>query len=166
MLLVQSYRPAAYDEDDLTMLRAIAGQAATAIENLRRSERLDAELQRRVSELEAILASMADALVIVDATGAIVGLNPAARALLCAEADSVVLGRPLDEQGWESWPPSVRALARLLAADRRGGPTGRGAARRRDRAAGWRAAGAQLLERPAARLRGRARPAASSSSAT
>jgi PAS domain S-box-containing protein len=115
VLLLQSYQPEAYDQDDLATLRAIAGQAATAIENLRRSERLDAELERRVSELEAILASMADALVIVDADGAIVGLNPAARALLCAEGDSIVLGRPLDEQGWERWPPGVRAVVDLLA---------------------------------------------------
>ncbi|MDQ3702838.1 MAG: GAF domain-containing protein [Chloroflexota bacterium] len=69
VLSLQSYEAEAYDEDDLLMLQAIAGQTGAAIENLRHSQRRDAQLRRRVSELEIILASMADALVITDTAG-------------------------------------------------------------------------------------------------
>jgi PAS domain S-box-containing protein len=115
VLLVEAYPAGAYDAEDMALLEAIASVATTAIENLRHSERLDAQLQRRVSELEATLSSMADALVILDPAGAIVGLNPAARALLGADEGTIVVGRPLDEQGWEGWPEDAREVAAALA---------------------------------------------------
>lgn len=114
VLSVQSYRAEAYDEADLALLMAIAGPAALAIEHLRRSHRFDEQLQQQVSELEAILSSMADALLIVDAEGRVVRLNQAARALLCVEDTSIILGHPLDREQWGQWPLGAREVAEAL----------------------------------------------------
>jgi len=114
VLLVQSYRPEAYDEDDLTMLEGIAGQAAGAIANLRQSEDMDSRFRLHVTELEVILESMADALLILDAEGRIVRVNHAARELLCLGDSSVVLGQPLDSGQWDRWPLGPRAIAAAL----------------------------------------------------
>jgi signal transduction histidine kinase len=114
MLMVQSYAPQTYDEDDLAVLQAIAGQAAVAIVNLRHSEDRDAHLQARAAELEVILASMADALLILDREGRIVRINQAAREQLCPGENSVVLGLPLDSDRWASWPAGARAIAAAL----------------------------------------------------
>jgi signal transduction histidine kinase len=110
-----SYRAEAFDEDDLMTLEAIAGQVAIAIANLRQSDRLDMQLQRRVSESEAIFANMADALLVVDAGGRIVRLNHAARTLLCTDDTSIVFGQPLDREQWGQWPLGAREVARTLA---------------------------------------------------
>src|SRR4051794_17284462 len=59
-------RPHAFDETDVILLELVAGFAAGSVINLRSSERADEELRRRLSTLEAILADMADALLIVD----------------------------------------------------------------------------------------------------
>src|SRR4029079_15316448 len=100
-----SYQPEAFDADDLLGLEAIAGQVAIAISNLRHSDHLALQLQRRVSESEAIVASMADALLVTDADGRIVRLSHAARELLCVANTSIVFGQPLDrEQGGAKRP--------------------------------------------------------------
>ena len=114
VLLVQSYRPEAYDQDDLATLEALAGQAASAVACLRRSEHLEPRLQGQVTELEVILESMADALLILDAEGRIVRINRAARDLLSLGDHSVVLGQPLDRGQWERWPVGARAVATAL----------------------------------------------------
>lgn len=114
VLSVQSYRPEAYDEDDLLALQTVGNLVAIAIQNLRVSKRLDVQLQRRVSELEAVLESMTDALLIVDAEGRIIRLNRAARELLCTKDTGVVLGQPLDREQWGQWPLGARAVAEAL----------------------------------------------------
>jgi signal transduction histidine kinase len=114
VLLVQSYRPEAYDADDLAWLEAVAGQAAGAVAGLRQSEAMDSRFRGHVAELEVILESMADALVLLDAQGRIVRLNHAARELLCLGESSVVLGQALDSGGWERWPAGPRAVAAAL----------------------------------------------------
>jgi signal transduction histidine kinase len=115
VLLVQSYLPEAYDEADLQLVQAVGSHLATALARLRGSERLDAQLQRRVSELETILASMNDALLILDPDGCVVRLNPAARAMLSVGDTSIVLGKPLDGSQWDLWPAGPRAVAEALA---------------------------------------------------
>jgi signal transduction histidine kinase len=115
VLSVQSYQPEAYDEADLALLMAVAGPAALAIEHLRSARRLDAQLQRQVSELEAILGSMAEALLIVDAEGWVVRLNQAARSLLCVDDTSIILGQPLDREQWGQWPLGAREVAEALS---------------------------------------------------
>jgi signal transduction histidine kinase len=114
LVCAQSYRANAYDEDDLHMLEALAGEAALVIAGLHYSERLGNQVRQRVSELEAILANMADALLIIDAHGSLVRLNRAARDLLCLDEASIVLGQPLDETQWDNWPPAGRVVARAL----------------------------------------------------
>src|SRR6266571_3884550 len=69
VLSVQSYRPDAYDDADVLSLGAIAAQAGIAIKRLRAMDQLAQEHERRAQQLEAVLASMNDALLIVDARG-------------------------------------------------------------------------------------------------
>jgi two-component system phosphate regulon sensor histidine kinase PhoR len=114
VLSTQSYRPEAYGEEDLLGLCAIAAQAGANIKRLRASELMALEHERHALQLEAVLASMNDALMIVDARGAIVRLNRAARELLCLDGGSLVLGQPLDLQRLEQWPDTAREIATAL----------------------------------------------------
>jgi PAS domain S-box-containing protein len=114
VLSAQSYRPEGYDDADLLSLGAIAAQAATAIKRVRTTEQMALEHERRALQLEAVLASMSDALLIVDARGAIVQLNRAARELLCLDSASLVFGQPLEQQRLEQWPATAREIAAAL----------------------------------------------------
>ena len=114
VISVQSYRPEAYGEADVLGLTAIAAQAAIAIKRLRATEQLALEHERHALQLEAVLASMTDALLIVDARGAIVRLNRAARQLLRLDSASLVLGQPLERQRVEQWPVAAREVTAAL----------------------------------------------------
>src|SRR5438445_1197483 len=114
VISVQSYRPEAYGEADVLGLTAIAAQAAIAIKRLRATEQLALEHERHALQLEAVLASMTDALLIVDARGAIVRFNRAARELLRLDTASLVLGQPLERQRVEQWPTTAREIAAAL----------------------------------------------------
>jgi signal transduction histidine kinase len=114
VLSAQSYRPEAYEEEDLLSLCAIAAQAGATIKLLHATEEMALEHERHALQLEAVLASMNDALVIVDARGAIVRLNRAARELLCLDGGSLVLGQPLERQRLERWPDTAREIAAAL----------------------------------------------------
>jgi signal transduction histidine kinase len=114
VISAQSYRPEAYGEAEILSLRAIAAQAATAIKRLRASDQLALEHERHALQLEAVLASMNDALLMVDARGAIVRLNRAARELLRLDSSSLVLGRPLERQRLAQWPKTAREIAVAL----------------------------------------------------
>jgi PAS domain S-box-containing protein len=114
VLSVQSYRPEAYSDSDVLSLGAIAAQAAIAIKRLRATEQLALEHERHALQLEAVLASMNDALLIVDARGAIVRLNRAARELLCLDSATLVLGQPLERQRLEQWPVTAREITSAL----------------------------------------------------
>ena len=115
VLSAQSYQPDAYSAADLVSLGAIATQAAGAISRIRTTEQRALEHERRALQLEAILATMNDALLIVDARGSIVQLNRAARELLRLDSASLVLGQPLEQQRLEQWPETAREIAGLLA---------------------------------------------------
>jgi signal transduction histidine kinase len=114
LMSVQSYKGAAYDLDDLRMLEALASEAAIVIAGLHYSDHLSAQVRRRVSELEGVLSSMADALLMIDADGALVRLNRAARELLSLDEASIVLGQAFEESQWEQWPEAGRAAAQAL----------------------------------------------------
>jgi signal transduction histidine kinase len=101
VLTVQSYRPAAYSSRDLELLQGIADEAAVVIARLHSADGLGSQLGRRVSQLEAILANMADALLIIDAEGRLVRLYHAARELLSLDDSSIVLGQPIEQQHLE-----------------------------------------------------------------
>ena len=114
VLSVQSYRPEAYGDPDVLSLGAIAAQAAVTIKRLRATEQLAVEHERHALQLEAVLASMNDALLIVDARGAIVRLNRAARQLLRLDSASLVLGQPLERQRVDQWPVAAREITAAL----------------------------------------------------
>jgi PAS domain S-box-containing protein len=114
VLSAQSYRPEAYEDADLLILGAIAVQAGTAIERVRATEQMALEHERHALQLEAVLATMNDALLIVDARGAIVRLNRAARELLHLDSASLVVGQPLEQQRLEQWPVTAREIAAAL----------------------------------------------------
>ncbi len=114
VLSAQSYQPEAYAAADLLSLGAIAAQAAGAISRIRTTEQRALEHERRALQLEAILATMNDALLIVDARGSIVQLNRAARELLRLDSASLVLGQPLEQQRLEQWPQTAREIAGAL----------------------------------------------------
>jgi len=113
-LSAQSYLPEAYGETDVVTLAAIASQTAVAIKHLEASEHMSLEYQRRALELEAVLANMSDALVMIDARGAIVRLNRQARQLLGLDSASLVLGQPLDQQRVAHLPETAREIAAAL----------------------------------------------------
>jgi len=113
-LSAQSYAPDAYGELQVLSLEAIAAQAATLVTHMRRTDEMAAEHERHAQQLEAVLAAMNEALVIVDARGSIVRLNRAARELLRLDSTSLVLGQPLERQRLEQWPESARELAAAL----------------------------------------------------
>ena len=114
VLSAQSYRPDAYEEAHLLSLGAIAAQAGSHIKRLHATEQMALEHERHALQLEAVLASMNDALLIVDARGAIVRLNRAARELLSLDGASLVFGQPLDRQRLEQWPITAREIAAAL----------------------------------------------------
>jgi signal transduction histidine kinase len=114
LMCAQAYAPNAYTERHLKGLQKLADEAAIVVAGLHYSERIGAQVRRRVSELEAILASMADALMIIDAKGRLVRLNKVARELLSLDDASIVLGQPLDESQWDQWPIGGRAAAEAL----------------------------------------------------
>ena len=111
---VQAYGEGVYQERDLQLLESLAHEAAGVIATLHYTERLGPQVRQRVSELEAILASMADALLIIDAKGRLVRLNKVAREVLCLDDFSIVLGQPLDQELWDQWPVGGKAVAKAL----------------------------------------------------
>jgi PAS domain S-box-containing protein len=114
VLSAQSYRPEAYEDADLLSLGAIAVQAGIAVKRLRATEQMALEHERHALQLEAVLATMNDALLIVDARGAIVRLNRAARELFYLDGASLVFGQPLEQQRLEQWPVTAREIAAAL----------------------------------------------------
>jgi signal transduction histidine kinase len=113
VLSLQSYAAAAYDEDDLLLLQGVAAQAGPGLELLQRGGAVQAT--RRVSHLEAILASMTEGLLVLDRDGRIVSLNPPARANFGSVGDGIILGQRLDRQQWGKWPLGAHALAEALS---------------------------------------------------
>src|SRR2546422_1122465 len=103
VLSAQSYRPEAYEDADLLSLGVIAVQAGTVIERVRATEQMALEHERHAFQLGAGPPTLNDALLIVDARGAIVRLNRAARELLCLDSASLVVGQPLEQQRLEQW---------------------------------------------------------------
>jgi PAS domain S-box-containing protein len=114
VLTAYAYPPNAFDDDDLQLLCAAGAQTATAIASLRHSDRADLQIQRRISELEAILASMADALVVVDRDRRIIRLNRAARELLAGSQGSLLFGQALGSPHGEHWPAGAPEIAAVL----------------------------------------------------
>ncbi|HXE71140.1 MAG TPA: ATP-binding protein [Candidatus Nitrosotenuis sp.] len=104
-LTIRRRRRRPFSRRQLDFLASVADQAALALEN----SRLYQAQRLKTQELEAVLAAMADAVLVVDAQGRVARCNPAARALL-----GEVAGQPV-EQVLASLPlDHVRREALLL----------------------------------------------------
>lgn len=114
VLAVQSYAADAYEDDDLALVQGIADQAAVAIAASQRAAGPPSDSHGGTSDLEAILASMSDALLVLDDKGRLVRLNQAARALLCPANGTVILGYPVDQPQEGRWPLGTQALTQQL----------------------------------------------------
>src|SRR5438132_2796380 len=114
VLAIQSYTPEAYDEDDVALVQSIADQLAVAISAAHRAIPARGDAPRRVSALEAILASMSDALLVLDSQGRLVRLNQAARRLLCVADATLILGHPVDQPQQGKWPLGTQAVTEQL----------------------------------------------------
>jgi signal transduction histidine kinase len=114
LVCVETYAEDAYRERDLRLLQSLAGEAAIVVAGVHYSERIGVQTRRRVSELEAILANMADALLIIDGGGRLIRMNRVARELLSLDEASIVLGQQLDKDQWEQWPADGKAAAEAL----------------------------------------------------
>jgi signal transduction histidine kinase len=113
VLSLQSYDVDAYDEDDLLLAQAVAAHAGPALEL--RQLGSAGQANRRVSELEAILSSMTEGLLVLDRDGRIVSLNPPARAMFGPIGGGIVLGQRLDSQRSGNWPLGAQAVAEALS---------------------------------------------------
>ena len=111
VLSIQSYQPEAYDDEDLALLQGISDQVAVALATRARPADTAPAVD---SDVEAILASMPDALLVVDDQGRLVRVNQAARNLLCAPDGSLILGHPLDRPQAGLWPLGTQALTSQL----------------------------------------------------
>lgn len=78
IIAVQSYDdPAAYDSSHLEILTTIASQAAVAIQNARLYARTDEALARRVQEMDSILRTTQEGILLLDTGRRIVAVNRA-----------------------------------------------------------------------------------------
>jgi signal transduction histidine kinase len=96
VIAVQSYdNPEAYDQSHMQILQAIAAQAAIAIQNARLYERTDEALAQRVQELDSVLRTTRDGILLIDLEWRMLAVNRALTdAIGVAQGD---LGRhPLD----------------------------------------------------------------------
>jgi PAS domain-containing protein len=107
VLSVQSYRPDAFDEDDLALLGMVADQVAVAIFGPLRET---AGLAEAAAEAEAVLDSMAVGVLVLDGDRRLMRLNQAARQLLCMDEAHVIFGHPVDQPQAGQWPLGTRQL--------------------------------------------------------
>jgi PAS domain S-box-containing protein len=112
VLSLQSHDVGAYDEDDLLLVQAVAAHLAPALDLRQRAGAV--HVSRRASELEAVLSSMTEALIVIDPDGRIVRLNPPARAIFGLIGAGIVLGQRLDREQWGNWPLGAQAVAEVL----------------------------------------------------
>lgn len=97
LLILAHERPKYFNLEHLLLLQAIASQAAIAIENAR----LYTDMAQEQKRLAAVLQSAADAILMFDAEGQLILLNPAAQKLFTDYESNVGLllpsGRGYDE---------------------------------------------------------------------
>ncbi len=110
VIAVQSYDAAeAYDLPHQRVLTTIAAQAAVAIQNARLYERTDEALARRVQELDSILRTAREGIMLLDTDWRIVAANRALADLLDV-AQLELLGQIFETPGGEDNQPLVRLL--------------------------------------------------------
>lgn len=92
ILTLTHAQPQQFDEDDLTLISGIAGQAAIAVENARLFERVRQER----ATLHAVISSVSEGIIITDASGRILYANPASATAL-GIGSIAARGQPLDQ---------------------------------------------------------------------
>jgi transcriptional regulator of acetoin/glycerol metabolism len=110
VLAVQSYQPDAYDEDDMSLVQDVADLIAMTL----RATQSRTNGHAHTSDLEPVVASMPDALLVLDEQGRLVRLNHAARRLLSSADATLILGHPVDRAQADRWPLGTRALTEQL----------------------------------------------------
>ena len=111
VIAVQSYRSASvYGAAHRRVLATIAAQAAVAIQNARLYARTDEALARRVQELDSILRTAREGIVLLDTEFRAVAVNPALADLL-GVAQLEVEGQPVDAPVGETSQPFIRLLS-------------------------------------------------------
>jgi PAS domain-containing protein len=95
-------------------VEGIAEQAAIALAAAQPGPNGSNHSPHGASELEAILASMSDALLVLDDQGCLVRLNQAARKMLCPADCTLILGHPVDQPQHGRWPLGTQALTEQL----------------------------------------------------
>jgi signal transduction histidine kinase len=110
VIAIQSYETAdAYDASHQRVLTTIAAQAAVAIQNARLYARTDEALARRVQELDSILRTTGEGLLLLDTDWRVVAANPALANLLGVTQLELV-GQVLDVPHGEGIPPLIGLL--------------------------------------------------------
>jgi two-component system, OmpR family, phosphate regulon sensor histidine kinase PhoR len=79
-----------------------------------------AQLRRQISELEAIVAGVGEAMLVVDLAGRVVRLNRAAGQLLGVDDQGDVIGQAPEPGQWREWPAGAWVVAEALEAIKRG----------------------------------------------
>ncbi len=91
VMTLEHPEPRHFTADDLRLVRAVADQASAALHNAQLFDRVQAQQ----SQLEAVLSSISEAVLVVDHEWRICLLNQAAEALIGASAEAVT-GKRLD----------------------------------------------------------------------
>lgn len=123
VIAVQSYEaPGVYDANHERVLVTISAQAAAAIQNARLYRRTDEALARRVQELDSILRTTQEGILLLDTTWHIVALNPRLMEFVGEIApqrgDQALLGEDITDIGvdWLGYAPgALEAECRALA---------------------------------------------------
>jgi PAS domain S-box-containing protein len=92
ILSVMSYKPYKFDDDEISVLKAIADQVGLALDNAQLYE----SVREQQSRLEAVLQSTADAIIASDHQGNINLINQAAEDLFQLDTPSL-MGQPLQD---------------------------------------------------------------------
>ena len=113
VLGIQSYRPGAYDANDLELVQCIADQVASA---LAAEEHRSGRIGRLEppADLEPVLANLADGVLVLDSHLRIVQLNASARSLLSLREDGLILGYPADRPQDGQWPLGSQTVTQAI----------------------------------------------------
>lgn len=104
VIAVQSYdTPGAYDRSHLEILTMIADQAAIAVQNARLYERTDEALARRVQELDSVLRTTREGILLIDLTWQVLAVNPALADMIDV-AQMALTHQPLGAERQEGAP--------------------------------------------------------------
>jgi PAS domain-containing protein len=114
VLSIQNYRRDAFDADDLDLAIDVADLLALALSAARGQWREGGQKAGKEPTFQTLVASMPDALVVLDDHGRLTHMNRAARELLCMNDSSVIAGQPVDQDQDGRWPLGSSALTDAL----------------------------------------------------